>query len=110
MAARAYDWTLNWIAKNMARFRESDNNGEIWGKIVDGVAVINRDVLAEGLRSAGFDYTAVIGKFADRGQIVRNSQGKFVHCTHVFGVKASYVKLLLSQEDSDDLLQEDFPF
>jgi len=110
IAARAYDWTLNWIAKNMARFRESDNNGEIWGKIVDGVAVINRDVLAEGLRSAGFDYTAVIGKFADRGQIVRNSQGKFVHCTHVFGVKASYVKLLLSQEDSDDLLQEDFPF
>ena len=30
IAARAYDWTLNWIAKNMARFRESDNNGEIW--------------------------------------------------------------------------------
>ena len=108
-AARAYDWALNWIAKNMARFRESDNNGEIWGKVVENVAVVNRDVLAEGLRGAGFDYTAVVQKFTERGQIVRNSQGKFVHQTKVYGVKASYVKLKIPDEFEQEE-NEDFPF
>lgn len=108
-AARAYDWALNWIAKNMARFRESDNNGEIWGKVVENVAVVNRDVLAEGLRGAGFDYTAVVQKFAERGQILRNSQGKFVHQTKVYGVKASYVKLKIPDELEQEE-NEDFPF
>lgn len=104
VAKRAYDWSLNWIAKNRVRFHEVENSGEIWGRIDEDFALINRDVYAEHLSKAGFEYSAVIGKLAEREQIIRNSQSKYVHQTHVFGVRASYVKLVIpSKIDSIDL-------
>lgn len=93
VAARAYEWTLDWIAQNANRFSYADNNGEVWGKIDGDIAVINKTVYAGALADAGFDYLAVMGKMAERGQALRNSQDKFIHQTKVFGVKASYVKI-----------------
>lgn len=112
IAYRAYDWILNWIAKNEIRFQK-DNGGETWGKIEEqeGYAMINKDVLTEYLSSAGFDYTAVISKFAERGQIAKNSQGWNVHQTRVYGIKASYIKLLFTGEnDPITCKDEEVPF
>lgn len=95
VASRAYDWTINWIARNEGHFSgRADSHLEIWGKIEeDDVVVINRDVLSEALRVEGYDYTAVISKWAQREQIVKDSEGKSTHSTKVSGIKARYVKL-----------------
>lgn len=104
VAERAYQSVLNWAAKNPVRFEDpkdpaSSNRGEVWGKIDEEVMVINRDVLLAFLDQNGFDYTAVSRKWSDKGYLIRNSQGKMVHQTKVYGIKSSYVKFQLPQDD-----------
>lgn len=108
VAERAYQSVLNWAAKNPVRFEDpkasdSPNKGEVWGKIDGNILVVNRDVLLEYLNKNGFDYTAVSKKWSEKGYLVRNSQGKFIHSTRVYGIKSSYIKLnLLPEEDTMD--------
>ena len=109
VAERSYQATLNWIAKNPMRFRnpngpDAENRGEVWGRIDEDeehpelppVAVINKDVLCDFLEHGGFDYAAVSKKWAANDRIVRNSQGKFVHNTKVYGIKANYIKISMA--------------
>lgn len=124
VAGRALQAVLNWAAKNPVRFEDpkapdSPNKGEVWGKIDGDVLIVNRDVLLEYLNKNGYDYTAVSKKWAERGQIIRNSQGKMVHQTRVYGIKSSYVKFRLPEDDdtmdSDGFMavdpeQEELPF
>ncbi len=102
VSTRAYEWTTNWISQNINRFKENDN-GEIWGKYIENedICLVNRSVYTEALNKAGFDFTAVIRTFADRNQIIRNSQGKFSHNTKAFGIKTNYIKFRLEPEKSD---------
>ena len=106
VAERSYQMVLNWIAKNPVRFQnpseeDSSNKGEVWGRIDSDedhpdrppVAVINKDVLCDFLDKSGYDYAAVSKKWASKDRLIRNSQGKLVHQTKVYGVKASYIKL-----------------
>lgn len=124
VAERAYQQVLNWAAKNPVRFEDpkaddSPNKGEVWGKIDGEILVLNRDVLLGFLDQNGFDYTAVSKKWSEKGYLVRNSQGKFIHSTKVYGIKSSYVKFRLPQDDDStdengfmqvDLEQEELPF
>lgn len=113
VAKRAYEWICNWVAKNRNRF-SNDSNGEIWGRFDEttNTCYINKDVLSEHLKQSGFDYFAIIGKLAERNQIERNTQGKFVHCTHVFGIKGSYIKLNMQVETFEevDISKDELPF
>lgn len=106
IAERSYQLVLNWIARNPVRFRNPDddyssNRGEVWGRIDTDtdhpekppVAVINKDVLCTFLEQNGYDYAAVSKKWASKDRLIRNSQGKLVHQTRVYGTKASYIKL-----------------
>lgn len=106
IAERSYEMVLNWIARNPVRFQNPDdadsaNKGEVWGRIDTDeehperppVAVINKDVLCDFLEKSGYDYAAVSKKWAAKDRVIRNSQGKLVHQTKVYGVKASYIKL-----------------
>src|SRR5699024_8307051 len=115
VAEQSYQAVLNWIAKNPIRFQdpaapEGINKSAVWGKIVTdeehpgapAVAVINKDVLSGFLEQAGYDYAAVSKKWAAKEQIVRNSQGKFVHNTKVYGIKANYVKLNMEPDGDPD--------
>ena len=108
VAERAYQSVLNWAAKNPVRFEDpkadnSPNKGEVWGKLDGEILIINRDVLLEYLDKNGFDYTAVSKKWSEKGYLVRNTQGKFIHSTKVYGIKSSYVKFKLpSDDDSTD--------
>lgn len=127
VAERAYQQVLNWVAKNPIRFEDpkaenSPNRGEVWGKHDEktDLLVVNRDVLLAYLDQNGFDYTAVSKKWAEKGYLVRNSQGKMVHQTKVYGIKSSYVKFNLPQNDDntdedgfvmvDETEQEALPF
>lgn len=119
VAERSYQSILNWIAKNPVRFQnpneeDSANKGEVWGRIDDDgehpetppVAVINKDVLCEFLEKGGFDYAAVSKKWAEKGYLVKNTQGKCVHQTKVYGIKASYIKIVMkSDTDKDGFMQ-----
>lgn len=127
VAEQSYQMVLNWIAKNPVRFRDPDeadslNRGEVWGKIEDvddgamTIATVNKSVLCDFLDKVDFDYAAVSKKWAEQNRIIKNSQGKFVHQTKVFGVKASYIKIIVSQNvDKDGFMiideeQEKLPF
>lgn len=112
ISERAYETVLNWIAKNPVRFQnpigpDATNKGEVWGKL-DGndgeaqIAVINKDVLCSFLDQSGFDYTAVSKKWAAKGYLIRNSQGKFIHNTKVYGIKANYIKINIQLEEVSD--------
>ncbi|WP_270289386.1 DUF927 domain-containing protein [Enterocloster citroniae] len=106
VAERAYQSVLNWVAKNPVRFEDpkdpaSSNKGEVWGKIDEDLLIINRDVLLAYLDQGGFDYTAVSRKWNDKGYLKRTPQGKFIHNTKVYGIKSSYVKLILPQDDDN---------
>lgn len=115
VAERSYQMVLNWIAKNPVRFQNPNaedalNKGEVWGRI-DGhedvpelppTAVINKDVLCEFLDKSGFDYAAVSKKWAAKDRIQRNSQGKYIHNTKVYGIKANYIKLNMESEADKD--------
>ena len=110
IAERAYQQVLNWVAKNPVRFEDpkeddSPNRGEVWGKIDENRLVVNRDVLLNFLDQNGFDYTAVSKKWGEKGYLVRNSQGKFIHSTKVYGIKSSYIKFQLPLDD--DATDED---
>lgn len=94
VANRSYEWTINWIAQNQNRFM-NENQGEIWGKLEDSYCLVNKNVLVEHLKLNNFDYASSISKWAERGQIERNTQGKNQHCTKAHGIKGAYIKILL---------------
>ena len=100
---RAYEWTLNWIAENQARFTTENNSGSLWGSIDDKFIMLNKKVLEENLLKNNFDYTAVTKAWGKSNLLERNSQGKFIHHTKVFNVKASYLKILLPEEEAHDV-------
>jgi len=114
VAERSYQTLLNWIAQNPIRFQnpnspDTSNKGEVWGRIdedeehpeIPPVAVLNKDVLCQFLEKSGFDYAAVSKKWAEKERIVRNSQGKYIHNTKVYGIKANYVKISM-ESDADE--------
>lgn len=100
VAERALEAVMDCVAKNKNKFSVIDTDRtaspsgvEIWGSIdnVSGVIKINKSVLCDFLDKNGFDYTAVSKKWAERKQIRKNSQGKYIQQTKVNGVKASYI-------------------
>lgn len=106
VAERAFQSVLNWAAKNPVRFEDpkgsdSSNKGEVWGKIDGDLLIINRDVLLGFLDQNGFDYTAVSKKWAEKKYLKKTPQGKFIHNTKVYGIKASYIKLILPQDEDE---------
>ncbi len=115
VAERAYQMVLNWIAKNPIRFQNPNgpdavNKGEAWGRIdvdeerpeASPVAVVNKDVLCEFLDKCGMDYAAVSKKWASKNRLIRNSQGKYVHNTKVYGIKANYLKINMEPGTDED--------
>ncbi len=107
---RAYDFIVDLVSRNLNRFRDDENNrGEIWGKIENGIVIINRGVLQEQLDKGGFDMTATLKKLNAKGRLVRNSRGKFTHQTSLFGQKTNCVKITIDP-DTKKICEADFDF
>ena len=92
VAARAYEWVCDWVAQNMAHFRTDQ---EFWGEMdfERGYCWVLKSVLEKAMRENGYDYRAIMSKWAESDVIERNSQGKFVHQRVIRSIKASYIKL-----------------
>lgn len=102
---RAYQFVMDTVAVNHVKFSGTDR--ETWGKINGNTVLINRSVLDKLLAEAGFSFDAVKSKWRDKGYLMIDTQGRLFHVTKCFGVKASYVKLLLLGKAYDD---EELPF
>ena len=115
VAERAYWTVLNWIARNPVRFsdpkaEDSLNRGEVWGKILTDnedpseppCAIVNKDVLCRFLDNEGYDYAALCRAWSDKDRIKKNSQGKYIHQTKVYGIKASYIKINMLPDTNED--------
>lgn len=112
MPERAYEWAVNWVAENNIRFNHclDDNKGAVWGKIEGDIATINKNVLTDAMNKAGFDFAACSRVWQDKGRIQLNSRGYITHQTKVRGIKANYIKLVLPEDEFEEVENEDNPF
>lgn len=109
-AERAYDWIINWVSQNINRFKDSNNNnGEVWGKLEKDVAIINKNVLVEHLQCEGFDYGAVMSELARRNRLLLTTQGKYVHHLSTNGIRAYYIKLIITGNEFIDIPNDSVP-
>ncbi len=93
VAERAYEWCMNWVAKNSNRFTPIAN--DVYGKMDDKHVWIVKDVLVQVMHEAGYEFNAVSRKWAESGYLVKNSQGKLMHRTTINSVHTNCVKLCL---------------
>lgn len=110
IAERAYEFIINHIAQNRNRFIADGNHGEIWGVIREDENIFfNVSVLKRELSANGFEFDAVKKKWAEKQYLIKNSTGRYVHCTTVNGTKANYVNLRFVgvAEDSADTDEDD---
>lgn len=92
VSERAYEWVISWIAVNKNRFDENQT-GEIWGKVIGEYVYVIKEILVEHLRKNGFEYSAVIRKWAENGHIAVSSENKFTHQVRMMGSKPRCVKI-----------------
>lgn len=109
-SGRAYRYVLDIIAKNSNRFNpDSENKGEVWGRIEDGVTLFNVTVLRKELEAEGYDLDAVKKAWWQSGYILLAPDGKYTHRTKCNGIKARYLKIVQLPETQDDA-DEELPF
>ena len=96
-AERAFAMITDIIAENSDKFEQTydkASNLATWGKLnADGSVLVNKTVLERELGKVGFDFTAVKKKWAAKGYLVVNSQGRYFHSTTVAGMKGVFIKL-----------------
>ncbi len=119
-AERAYEWCVSWLAVNRNRFDEIHQNGEIWGKLADDQVYVIKDILAKHLHENGFEYNAVIRKWAEKGYVEVNSEGKYTHVVRMLDSRPRCVKLNFNNMQSwgieiedkapEEFLQEEIEF
>ena len=103
IAERAYEWVCGFIARNEIRFKSTstDNHGERWGRLDNKYTLINKDVLCEKMKEAGFDFEAVKKKWKSKGYVIL-SNGKYSVRTCVDGGEVTrYVKIAPMNKDNE---------
>lgn len=108
VSERAYEWVLNFIAVNNNKFNGSEVS-ECWGKIDEEYIYINKNILTSQMSSNNFEFDAVKTKWADKGYLVKNSQGRLFHCTKCYGIKGTYIKIR-QKPDEVVVIPDEAPF
>ncbi|CUN87066.1 DUF927 domain-containing protein [Clostridium disporicum] len=102
-----YDLILDWIGQNINKFKENES-GEIWGKLdnIKKECFINKTVLMKMLNSHRINFNAVKDKLYKVGLITKNSQGRYVHQTRIFGAMTNCIKLNIAIEDEEEIKRD----
>ena len=92
VAERAYQFVVNAIAENVSNF----DGGAIqcWGKLSGEYACINVNVLYRIMNAEGFDFDAVKARWADKGYLLKDKDGKYSRGTYVNGARPRCVWML----------------
>lgn len=75
---KAYEWLMEWLAQNSARFDEDQEKmPDIWGKISYGSAAVIRSVFNKACTENGFNPTAFLAwlKRNDKLELQKNGKG-----------------------------------
>ena len=88
----AYEYLLSVVSINKKRFDEL-NGGEIWGKSTDFWFIISKPILDRELKKGGFEFDSLKRAWSSNGILEKNSQGRYVKNTKVYGSKGLYVTI-----------------
>lgn len=80
---RALSWLCQFVEINPMRFRATDNTGEVWGDIEDGIVSIFKTVFDSKMQDAGFNPTSFLSWAKRRGILI---------CDHGRNVKQKRLK------------------
>lgn len=115
---RCYQFILDKIAMNPARFDMQNENVEKWGCIEHGYAAIYPPAFANICREGGFSKEAFLS-WAERKQLIQTQGGKRSKAKRVGGKLVRHIFLKLSDDiktdengfsSVEDYGQEEFPF
>ena len=102
VAERAYQYIVDDIAKNTARFRsDDDNHGEVWGGFKNGLLFFNSTVLKKELQKEGFEFASVAQTWVNKRYIEKKERGYTVKAS-VDGIRARYVAIRLPDDSEED--------
>lgn len=95
VTARAWDWLIGFIGVNQKRFSLLENNGELWGRIdtLKNTCWIDKTTLIKKMSEVGFDFDAVKVKWFERGQLMKNKQGRYHHTRSIYDISGMYISL-----------------
>lgn len=107
ISERAYDFANSLFVRYASNFSLASN--DVWGKVLgEGVVLIDKQVLCEQLSKQGYEFDAIKRKWAERGYLEKNSQGKFYHTRRIGNTSTMFVKINTKYLDDD--LPEKCPF
>ena len=108
-AERAYRCLIGIISVNKNRFADNDY-GEIWGQHYANskYVLFEKDKLKQCLCEYGFEFDAVKKKWAEKGYIQKNKQGRFFFSTTCHGLQGRYVRIVLPIQEHDEFPLDEF--
>lgn len=95
---RAYEYLLDFISQNSNRFRTTDNNGLVYGKVDGDVCYINKSVFNKMCDEAGFNPTAFLHWLNNNGKLAKRSKDHFTISSRINGMKTRCVALVFDEE------------
>ena len=105
---RAYSEVVSLISRNKNKFDDCAN--DIWGKIQDDIVMVNKQVLEQELNKLGFDFNSIKKGWAKRNYILKNTAGRYIHQTRVYGIRGDYIKLQMPEDAFEEVDEKDSPF
>lgn len=98
---RGYAYMCDWVALNSNKFRNDNENGDVYGIIIDDVAYINSSVFRKAAKDAGFDDRALLSWLRTRGLI--QTRGKaFTKNKRINRVATECVVMQLNSCEEDE--------
>ena len=105
---RAYSEVVSLISRNKNKFDELSN--DVWGKIQDDVVTINKQVLEQELNKLGFDFNSIKKGWAKSEYILKNTAGRYIHQTRVYGIRGDYIKIQMPDDAFEEVDASQNPF
>lgn len=114
--ARAYNFVLDWIAKNINKFKPNEfgnYQGEAWGKVDNDCVYIIKSIFDKEMNNAGFNPVAFLS-WAKRNGYVHTAEGRRTRRSRIAGVVANCVCLVAENidisTDFEEINPKEIPF
>lgn len=104
---RAYDWLCDWVAANVNHFAgiETQQSGEVFGKIEGDFAYINRSIFNRALQDAGFSSSATLSYLKANCMIDYRAGKSNTRSKSINGMKTECIALRLNDAGyADEIL------
>lgn len=114
--ARAYNFVIDWIAKNINKFKPNEfgnYQGEAWGKVDNDCVYIIKSIFDKEMNNAGFNPVAFLS-WAKRNGYVHTAEGRRTRRSRIAGVVANCVCLVAENidisTDFEEINPNEIPF